>query len=60
LLFFSGRPIGEPRLNNRYYDYDANYNAAKKKPTDSHVYLLAGSQSVERGLETTIEHGLEA
>jgi hypothetical protein len=55
-LAFSGRPIGEPRFNNRYYDYDANYDAVKKEIAGSHVYFLAGSQCGERELETTIGH----
>jgi hypothetical protein len=55
-LAFSGRPIGEPRFNNRYYDYDANYDAVKKEIADSRACLLAGSQCAERELETTIGH----
>lgn len=57
-LAFSGRPIGEPRFNNRYYDYDANYDAAKKTPTHSQIYLLAGSHSAGQELEVTIGHKL--
>ena len=60
LLFFSGRPIGEPRLNNRYYDYDANYDTAKKKPTRSHICLLAESQCEGREFEVTIGHKLSS
>jgi hypothetical protein len=57
-LLYSGRPIGEPRFNNRYYDNDANYDAVKKEFADSHVRLPAGSQCAGRKLETTIGHKL--
>jgi len=57
-LAYSGRPIGEPRFNNRYYDNDANYDAVKKEFSDSHVRLPAGSQCAGRELETTIGHKL--
>jgi hypothetical protein len=57
-LAFSGRPIGERRLNNRYYDNDANYDAVKKKPADPRVCPLAGSQCARNELETTIGHKL--
>ncbi|MGE0883642.1 MAG: hypothetical protein AB7P14_08870 [Blastocatellales bacterium] len=58
LLFFSGRPIGEPRLNNRYYDYDANYDAAKKQAAKTQIHRPTGGRRIERELEMTIGHKL--
>ena len=51
----SGRPIGEPRSNNRYYDYEANYDAVKK-PDHTRADLLTEGQWIERGLKMTIGH----
>ena len=49
-------------MNNRYYDYDANYDDVKKlayKRAGQHIELVALSRGVERELEATIGHGFE-
>ena len=51
----SGRPIGEPRSENRYYDHDTNYDDVKKQG-GAHVRLPAIGHSHERELGTTIGH----
>lgn len=53
--FLSGRPIGERRFNNRYYDNDANYDDVKKLAYNC-LRPLALSQCGERELEATIGH----
>jgi hypothetical protein len=56
LSLCSGRPIGEPRLNNRYYDYEGNYDAVKKR---RRADVLTCGQWRECELEMTIGHEIE-
>ncbi|HMV83935.1 MAG TPA: hypothetical protein PLD20_05560 [Blastocatellia bacterium] len=46
-------------MNNRYYDYEANYDAVKQQPAKPHVHRLTESQCVGCKLETTIGHKRE-
>jgi len=52
----SGRPIGEPRRNNRYRDNNAYYNEVENKPADTQLRLTARGREIKRELETTIGH----
>ncbi len=54
-VFYSGRPIGKRRFNNRDYDNDANYDDVKKLAY-RRVELLTLSQCGKRELEATIGH----
>jgi hypothetical protein len=55
-LLFSGRPIGEPRRDNRYRDNNAYYNDVENKPAGAQSRLTAGGRKIERALETTTGH----
>jgi hypothetical protein len=56
LTLSSGRPIGEPRRNNRYRDNKAYYNDVENEPADAQSRLTARSRKIKRELETTIGH----
>lgn len=58
LSLCSGRPIGEPRWNNRYYDYEANYDVVNKLD-HTRADSLTDGQWVERELKMTIGHEIE-
>jgi hypothetical protein len=58
LTLSSGRPIGEPRLNDRYRDNDAYYNDVENKPAGARFRLTAIDREIERAIETTIGHSI--
>jgi hypothetical protein len=57
LTLSSGRPIGEPRRNNRYSDNNADYyDDVESKSSDAQFRLTARSREFKRELGTTIGH----